>query len=285
MFTLTKLTPPPPVLLINLTICLCFSLPAHAKIIQRKMHMVCQEHESAYWDGSKGVCCDGSVYQPDIEDTSYACCPTGKEVSIVMGKENLNHCCSEGQKAYWSGSSAQCCATATHQIVTNYINGQTETAYACCKTKEDTLDNYSGSNETDWGDTIYYYTNHTSHTEEGYTIAGAINGSCCGGYISDLYNFTETASYYDEHKETHLTTGYKYKYAITENGGTYYCAKEELPVCDGTRIEEICLGTTANYYVSPSKVCYYDISWPEHIMGCNCSDKGDPRNNGDPCDP
>ena len=61
MFTLTKLTPPPLVLLINLTICLCFSLPVQAKIIQRKMHMVCQEHESAYWDGSKGVCCDKSL--------------------------------------------------------------------------------------------------------------------------------------------------------------------------------------------------------------------------------
>ncbi len=92
MFILTKLPPLPPALNNLFNYLILFSiitLPAQAKIIQRKMHMICQEHESAYWDGAKGVCCDGTVYQPDTEDTSYACCPTGKEVSIVQGKELL----------------------------------------------------------------------------------------------------------------------------------------------------------------------------------------------------
>ena len=89
MFTLTKLTPPPPVLLFNLTICLCFSLPAQAKIIQRKMHMVCQEHESAYWDGSKGVCCDKTIKQ--------------------VANENRYACCEEWQNAYLYNNAVVCC--------------------------------------------------------------------------------------------------------------------------------------------------------------------------------
>ncbi len=89
MFTLTKLTPPPPVLLFNLTICLCFSLPVQAKIIQRKMHMVCQEHESAYWNGSKGVCCDKSIKQ--------------------VANENRYACCEEWQNAYLYNNAVVCC--------------------------------------------------------------------------------------------------------------------------------------------------------------------------------
>ena len=210
------------------------------------MHMICQEHESAYWDGAKGVCCDGSVYQPDIEDTSYACCPTGKEVSIVQGKENLNHCCSEGQKAYWNGSSAQCCATATHQIVTNYISGQTDTAYACCETKEDEISSDELRSE--------YLT--------GYTMAGAVNGTCCGGYTQhDLEDIDPTLVYY-----------WNYSYQILENGGIYYCATNwESGMKYSGSITEQYRGT----YESPSKFCAYEY---EELDYCKCKSSGDPKN-------
>ena len=203
MFTLTKLTPPPPVLLFNLTICLCFSLPVQAKIIQRKMHMVCQEHESAYWDGSKGVCCDGTVYQPDTEDTSYACCPTGKEVSIVQGKENLNYCCSEGQ------------------------------------------------------------------------IAGAVDGVFCGGYTLATYTLNE--KFIEDWPEIDCGNGGRttsYSYDIYQNGGVYYCANTYN---DKNR---------KSSFESPSQNCTYEYYEGEWLLNfCLCSDKGDPRNNGEPCDP
>ena len=213
--------------------------------------MICQEHESAYWDGAKGVCCDGSVYQPDIEDTSYACCPTGKEVSIVQGKENLNHCCSEGQKAYWNGSSAQCCATSTHQIVTNYINGQTETAYACCKVEED-----KSWTQTDSSDCTSIY--HLS----GYSVVGAVDGNCCGGYTQD--NVKSNAP--------DLVQNTTYSYQILENGGVYYCPlieKKEITNSTGTTEEH------RYVYESPSKRCLYAYG---RLMSCKCSSRGDPAN-------
>ena len=219
------------------------------------MHMVCQEHESAYWDGAKGVCCDGNVYQPDIEDTSYACCPTGKEVSIVMGKENLNYCCSEGQKAYWNGSSAQCCATATHQIVTNYISGQTDTAYACCEVKEDLTDS------------------------SGWTIAGAVNGSCCSGWAK-----SETIDNGDDYNTIFsLSTSY----SVRENGDVYYCGKEwtqtERTYVNGTLTYDFWV---SEYYANNGKKCWENIS---ALIGCWCIDKGEPKIQGEGgsayCDP
>ena len=53
------------------------------------MHMVCQEHESAYWDGSKGVCCDKSIKQ--------------------VANENRYACCEEWQNAYLYNNAVVCC--------------------------------------------------------------------------------------------------------------------------------------------------------------------------------
>ena len=229
------------------------------------MHMVCQEHESAYWDGSKGVCCDGNVYQPDIEDTSYACCPTGKEVSIVQGKENLNHCCSEGQKAYWNGSSAQCCATATHQIVTNYISGQTDTVYACCETKEDiqtTTSEYDG---------LVTYIRSNGN----WKIAGAVNGKCCSGYTTSGYQ-----EYRSDSGESVLMGDCSdmTDYAVNENGSVYYCAFNVHVTGWGNG----CGWSNATWgHVSSSKYCFTDIG-NDSPPSCTCSETGDPQY-GDPC--
>ena len=51
--------------------------------------MVCQEHESAYWDGSKGVCCDKSIKQ--------------------VANENRYACCEEWQNAYLYNNAVLCC--------------------------------------------------------------------------------------------------------------------------------------------------------------------------------
>ena len=254
MFILTKLPPLPPALNNLFNYLILFSiitLPAQAKIIQRKMHMICQEHESAYWDGSKGVCCDGNVYQPDTEDTSYACCPTGKEVSIVQGKENLNHCCSEGQKAYWNGSSAQCCDTTTHKLVKNYKNGVGEAGYACCEIKEDEITS-DGPDES---------------ASTGWTVIGAANGSCCGGYTSYQNSIYGTI-------ELQRTS----TYTIRQNGEIYYCALEQTSSMYGELQQE-------DVYVSDSQFCkYFPQNGGETIINCTCSDSGDPRN-GSSCDP
>ncbi len=260
MFILSKFTPPPPTLnnLFKYLILLSITtLPAHAKVIHRQAYKVCQAHEEAYWDGSKGVCCDGNVYQKD--ENKYACCPTGKEVSIVQGKENLNHCCSEGQKAYWDGSAAQCCATATHQIVTNYISGQTDTAYACCEVKED----YETEGPGPYG--------LVRTTTSNWTIAGATNGYCCSGYTSSQstgpLNGVET-----------LLSKTTNTISILHNGGLYFCAPGHISTrlnADGSTF------TKGEWYESGSRWCEQSGD----LVYCYCSEIGDPIYSEDECEP
>ena len=72
------------------------------------MHMVCQEHESAYWDGSKGVCCDGSVYQKD--ENKYACCPTNQFVKNVSGSPYQTCCANDYLSGYILDDVVMCCS-------------------------------------------------------------------------------------------------------------------------------------------------------------------------------
>ncbi len=236
------------------------------------MYMVCQEHESAYWDGEKGVCCDGKVYIKDTEDTSYACCTTGYEVSIVQGKENLNHCCPEGQTAYWNGSAAQCCTTATHQIVTDYINGQSETAYACCETKEDVsiiIDDFV-CNPADDPD---YCKEDGLTTKTNFTLVGAANGSCCGGYET-------TEDYYQAFSSGHDDKD-NYSYSIRQNGGSFYCAVErEFLSYSVNSSHKTFLQYLKKTYVNDSQYCDIELTEDGTVIEsyCYCSSKGDPKN-------
>ena len=167
MFTLTKLTPPPPVLLINLTICLCFSLPAQAKIIQRKMHMVCQEHETAYWDGSKGVCCDKSIKQ--------------------VANENRYACCEEWQNAYLYNNAVVCCNEDPNTTPNNLCctgigsDGTPEKAFEYAY-----IDAYNKSK-------TYYGCCTQIGPSAAHSMEGSIGYKCCSGTAPyhALRNFTE----------------------------------------------------------------------------------------------
>ena len=204
--------------------------------------MVCQEHESAYWDGSKGVCCD-------------------KTVMKAMGGDNHYACCENEQTAYWNGSSALCCDTATNAIVTNYINGQTDTAYACCETKEDEDKRYSS-------DLSIRILSNT-----GWTVAGAVNGSCCGGWTN------ESIKEYDINHDNSLMEDEftSYSYSVRQNGGVYYCG-------EGSRLSSYEYLYGINSYVNDGKYCFTMITEHE-TTSCWCSNKGDPRENGSSCDP
>ena len=72
------------------------------------MHMVCQEHETAYWDGSKGVCCDGNVYQKD--ENEYACCPTNQFVKNVSGSPYQTCCANDYLSGYILDDAVMCCS-------------------------------------------------------------------------------------------------------------------------------------------------------------------------------
>ena len=83
----------------------------------------------AYWNGSGGSCCNGTVYETG--NGEYACCAgtkndqptkTGYKVVSVLGAPGDGYyaCCQYGEisdgsiatpTAYWSGTRAECCAT------------------------------------------------------------------------------------------------------------------------------------------------------------------------------
>lgn len=92
-----------------------FSIPVNARTIQRQAYKVCQAHESAYWDGSKAVCCDKAVME-------------------VVGKEDRYGCCESGHAAYWNGSGVACCEKSDERPVKSSENTDTgEVQYQCCK--------------------------------------------------------------------------------------------------------------------------------------------------------
>ncbi len=120
------------------------------------MHMVCEEHEEAYWNGSKGVCCNGNIYQK--AENEYACCPVGQFVKNISGSsyqiccaedylsgyilDDVVMCCSNNPNA--AGQEKQCCTNGGEWILTqqngscNCNNGDApaeiniqETIYSC----------------------------------------------------------------------------------------------------------------------------------------------------------
>ena len=117
--------------------------------------------------------------------------------------------CKTNKEAYWNGSSAQCCDTTTHELVKNYTNGIGENGYACCQFEED------GITEERYNDVTQELTYR--YTQSGWMSAGAINGSCCGGYtIGEEKDYSPGGEEEFYHSRS---------YTINQNGGVYYCAK------------------------------------------------------------
>ena len=239
-------------------VCLFLSVPGHGKIIERKMHMVCQEHEEAYWNGSTGVCCDGEAYLTDSSADSqvYACCATDKEVSVVEGAPKKQHCCPKGQKAYWNGSSVGCCSTEAHKIVKNYKDGVGEAGYACCEILQEKYKEY------DW----YENLPPDIVTSKNYTIVGAVRGVCCGGY----QDFIELSKSYDQ-----MTHHDYYVYSIRQNGGIYYCATDFTMYTTDYEDKERDI-YEAEKYINDSTYCYKDYNGGGYCE-CSISDSGDPQ--------
>ena len=158
--------------------------------------------------------------------------------------------CKEQETAYWNGSSAGCCdTTANYALVKNYIDGQTETPYICCKLQEDDGD----------------YTD--------YTVVGAVNGTCCGGYAKNEYSMI-TPDDADPSKEAIVHFSHTETFSVQKNQGGYYCGSEYKYII--TYKGE----TTTNVetkLVTPEKWCFYNYLDPSGNY-CVCSSTGDPEN-------
>ena len=147
--------------------------------------------------------------------------------------------CKTNEEAYWNGSSAQCCDTTTHELVKNYVNGTGKAGYTCCSVKED-----EGPNS-------------------GWTVAGAINGSCCSGWT----NYSEVRYSIPDLTVIDTITSSR---SIRQNGGVYYCATDlqtQEWYNDSLNMEN------ESVYVSDSQWCYIQNGRYEY---CYTSKSGNP---------
>ena len=152
--------------------------------------------------------------------------------------------CQANEEAYWNGSSAECCDTrgGEYQLVKNYINSTGEIVYACCKIQADSTSS----------------SDYQTVTFSQYSIAGAIDGSCCGGYTSQTVQSGGT------------TTNITFSNTIRQNGGIYYCANNSTKATP--------MSSDSYYYESDQKFCHKFVVEGQTIYyDCYCSTEGDPR--------
>ena len=157
--------------------------------------------------------------------------------------------CKSHEEAYWNGSSAECCDTSQKEyiLVPNHVNGIGESGYACCEVKK------NGSGYSGW------------------TVVGAVNGSCCSGWTS-YYNLSSP-----EPNVTIINSSSS-DFQIRQNGGVYYCASDHRTtyIVDGQVIQD-----EETVYISDNKWCW---GKPGAAYGyCITSDSGDPQHGEQYC--
>ena len=177
-------------------------------------------------------------------DTTCACdtCEDGFE--MVDGKCVKNDC-PTGQKS-----------------VTNYDSAGNNIGTACCEVKEDSTETHND----DPGTT-------RTLSKKGYTVTGAINGTCCGGYAIEDYYYTDTATGSTTcYPDSTLRTGcLSLTYQVFVNGGKAYCGQS---VTDWKELKHTTVDLYKRY-ISSSKMCRIV---GEPIPMCTCSSSGDPAN-------
>ena len=111
---------------------------SHAAKVNRRAHIVCKIDETAYWDGSRAYCCNGTAYE--VSEYRWACCqePTPKALKDIKGNR---YCCSEDvDYAADSGSQYQgrgCCLPGMMEMTYVYPQptssyDETNTSSVCC---------------------------------------------------------------------------------------------------------------------------------------------------------
>lgn len=230
-------------------------------------------------NGEQSCCArgeDGSVPKGYWNGSSVGCCYNGKVVSVLDAPNNQEACCDTetygaNPTAYWNGGSAICCkgeaakkddgtyvccpieeCSDGQELVTNYVDGIGACGKVCCEVKED------WSEYWDWEGFMRY--------SSGWTVSGAVNGKCCGGYTLGSGSMPDQF--------------FTFSFNIRNNDG-YYCG-ESMEASSLTG-EYPC---NVWYYESDSKYCVGVVggcATDGDEMYCTCSSKGDPQN-GSECD-
>lgn len=204
-------------------------------------------------------CCPkGSIVYDALSTKCLTTCPENASTDVVEGNQMGNSVCYCNEGFKWNSETGGCdkvntCADG-QVSVTNYDSAGNNIGTACCEVKADKTE--KGSYQLD------SYSN--------YKVAGAINGSCCGGFNN--YHMDRSVEYGGD--GTILDS--KYTYKILVNGGVAYCAKDY-------QNEDNVVGCESYQYVANDKYCY--VGCNSSNMGdigmCMRSSSGDPLKNGD----
>ena len=202
--------------------------------------------------GTNGICTNGACSEcssPMVANADGTACECpAKGANCKMQNSLTCECdlCEDGFEKNAAGECVEANPCGEGKIsVTNYDSAGNDIGTACCKVEEDSVSD-DGSN----------FDNSTN-----YTVAGAINGSCCGGYK----NF-ETG-YYENSEKSYMSKETS-TYELRTNGGVSYCA------VSGEALSQI------SKYESDGKFCIYDDRG--NLQVCFCTSSGDPKN-GDTC--
>ncbi|MBO7332477.1 MAG: hypothetical protein J6U64_02295, partial [Alphaproteobacteria bacterium] len=279
-------------------------------------------NSTGYWDGSSAQCCAGTPYRNGVDSSGnpiYACCegatsenPTHKVAETAVGAPNGEGACCDiatygtNPSAYWTGSSAQCCAGEAkpkldgsgyvccpvvetcpdgQEPTDNYVDGVGVCGKVCCPMLEDE------------SSVSYFCIGNSALECEPYLPGGAsclsdedCSERCCYGDYSRtsrkkeeyvLVGATNGAccggytSMWSESLVPHEGSDVAYNYTILNNNG-YYCAVSS----SGTGFLDDLNSTSERSYLSPS-ICKITSSWFDEFGGdsetyCMSIKKGDP---------
>ena len=139
------------------------------------------------------------------------------------------------------------CKDSSYAAVVNYNSDGSKNKFACCEVKADPP-----------------YVSEI--TERNYIVAGAINGSCCGGWGTQ-----ELRSRDIDGNLGKPDSSTSYTYFVRENGGVAYCAEEN--VSKAYDPSGNVSSTSEKRYLSDGKVCSYRNG---SVFLCWCSASGNP---------
>jgi len=207
---------------------------------------------------SYSLCCENGLSAVEQDDGTWTCgCPKNTPNRQKYEKDGVTHylCCENGLSAVEKEGKWICGCPNGQEPVDNYIDGGGVSGKYCCEVKED--------ENTSFDEDIRKHVYH----KKNYEVAGAVKGTCCGGYTSTEHRATiQTEVVYED-----ILTE---EYNIFINGGVPYCANPYVSTetWDGTNV--------VLYTVSYPSVGSYSYTVVENggSWGIDCTaEKGDPQ--------
>ena len=208
---------------------------------------------------TNGFCSNGACTEctlPKVVNTAKNGCECPKIANCKEYNDSTCECkkCEDGFEVVDGKCVKNDCPTG-QKSVTNYDSAGNNIGTTCCEVKAD-------SSSTSYGMTSTY---------SDYTVGGALNGSCCGG-------FTKTVQ---KNSSDVLKSTIENTYTIRTNGGVAYCAKEQKTTSNAALCTtSICSNSETKFSPDGSKWCekvyMFNQSQSSIRVGCFKSDSGSP---------